>query len=71
MVTFVKSRAENIFRRQIIRRTWGSVPYINGGQFSTLFVIGRSHNKTIQAFVAEEYEKNKDMILIDEPDDYL
>ena len=71
MVTFVKSRAENLFQRQIIRRTWGSVSYINGGQFSTLFVVGRSHNKTIQALVAEEFERNKDMILIDEPDDYL
>ena len=71
MVTFVKSRAGNIFLRHMIRRTWGSLLYVNGGQFSTIFIVGRTKNATIHALVEEEYERNRDLMLIDETDDYL
>jgi len=71
MVTFVKSRAGNVFLRQMIRRTWGSLLYVNGGHFSTIFIVGKTNNETVQALVDEEYERNRDLLLITEPDDYL
>ncbi|CAK8693038.1 beta-1,3-galactosyltransferase 5-like [Clavelina lepadiformis] len=66
---FVKSAAGNTARREWIRRTWGSIKYLEGIRFDTVFVVGRPEGVT-KALVEEEYERNHDMLLLDEPDNY-
>ena len=70
MVIFVKSACSNSFKREMIRRTWGSVQYVDGGQLSTVFILGRV-DKQNENLVNEEYERFGDMLFIDESDDYL
>ena len=70
MFTFVKSAANYWKRREMIRRTWGSVKFIDEAQFTTIFVIGKSQ-ETTQALVDEESDRFGDIIQINSSDDYL
>ena len=69
MYIFVKSKAENIERRKNIRRTWGSVFYINGGELATIFVIGKPNN-IAQKKIDEEFQRYGDVLQIGEDDGY-
>ena len=69
MYTFIKSHAGNTVRRQNIRRTWGSVVYMNGGELTNIFVIGRA-NSVAQALLDEEQKRFGDILQIDEDDGY-
>lgn len=69
MVTFVKSHARNFVRRQNIRRTWGSVIYMDKAKFRTFFVIG-SANGVTQALVDEESKRFGDILQMEEDDGY-
>ena len=69
MYTFVKSKTENVKRRQFIRQTWGSVFYMDGSEISTIFVVGRANN-VIQNLIDEEYERFGDILQIDKDDGY-
>ena len=69
MITFVKSTAFNSDRRDIIRRTWGSVKCLDGAQFHTIFVIGKSPEAT-QVSIIQESKKYGDILQIDVSDKY-
>ena len=70
MYTFVKSAANNFKRRETIRRTWGSVKFIDGAQFTTIFLIGKAKG-TVQSLVDEENKRFRDIMQINSSDDYL
>jgi len=69
MFIFIKSAAENSLRRMNIRRTWGAIKYIEGGLFSTLFIVGRA-NGSSQAMIEEESTRFNDILQVNESDDY-
>ena len=69
MYTFVKSKAEHVNRREIIRMSWGGVFYMNEGKFKTVFVIGKA-NETTQLLVEKEIQRFGDILQIDEDDGY-
>jgi len=69
MVSFIKSAAGNSWRRELLRRTWGSVMYVERGRFITVFVVG--HAKGIGArILEEEHQRYGDILQYDGPDDY-
>ena len=70
MVTFVKSAAEHHQRRQLIRETWGSVVYLNGWSFKTLYLVGKAADGSTNAALAEEHSRFNDILQYDGPDGY-
>ncbi|CAK8687520.1 unnamed protein product [Clavelina lepadiformis] len=69
MVTFVKSAAGNIDRRNLLRRTWASLGKIVQNNFYTVFIIGKPADKR-QDNIREEVLKYRDMLQISNPEDY-
>ena len=69
MIFVVKSAADNFEAREILRRTWAGVSYLEGFQFASIFVIGKINNK-IQALVDEEYARYGDILQVNTTDEY-
>ena len=71
MVTFIKSKIDYNRRREILRRTWGSVNYLNGAKFENVFLMGNTKNKHLKALLDEEEARYDDLLQYDGPDDYV
>ena len=71
MFIFVKSAAKNIVKRANIRSTWGAVKYVDGGQFSTIFVIGKTKDVEKQHLIDLESQKYADIMQADVTENYL
>jgi len=69
MVSFIKSAAGNFWRRELLRRTWGSVTYVERGRFITVFVVGHTEGITAR-ILEEERQRYGDILQYDGPDDY-
>ncbi|CAK8687556.1 unnamed protein product [Clavelina lepadiformis] len=69
MVTFVKSTAGNIDRRNLLRRTWASLGKIDRSNFYTVFIIGKPADK-LQENIRAEFRKYRDILQINNPEDY-
>jgi len=69
MVHFIKTAAGNFLRREFLRRTWGSVRFVAGGRFATVFVVGNSEGN-VQRILRDEHERYNDILQYDGPDDY-
>ncbi|XP_076816770.1 uncharacterized protein LOC143462470 [Clavelina lepadiformis] len=54
MIIFIKSAASYERRREWIRKAWGSIGYLDGATFQTVFVIGQAQEST-QALLDEEH----------------
>ena len=52
-----------------IRRTWGAIKYVEGGLFSTTFIVGTTAGK-VQALLDEESARFNDIMRVNESDDY-
>ncbi|XP_076816315.1 beta-1,3-galactosyltransferase brn-like [Clavelina lepadiformis] len=70
MIIFIKSAASYGRRREWIRKTWGSIGYLDGATFQTVFVIGQA-KATTQALLDEEYSRYGDILQVDASDAYL
>ena len=70
MFIFVKSAVNHFRRRSNIRNTWGSLKFLDGGQFSTIFIIGKTDDVYKQALVNEEIARFSDILQMDISDDY-
>ena len=70
MVIFVKSAVRRGMAREILRRTWAKVSYIDGFQFSVIFVLGRAADKASQALVDEEFARYGDILQLNISDGY-
>ncbi|XP_076823296.1 beta-1,3-galactosyltransferase 5-like [Clavelina lepadiformis] len=70
MVTFIKSKADYIRRREFLRKTWTSLSYVNGARFETVFLIGKTQDPYVTALLDEEEERYGDILQFDGPDDY-
>ena len=71
MFIFVKSAVANTVKRANIRSTWGAVKYVDGGQFSTIFVIGKTKDVKKQHLIDLESQKYADIMQVNVTDDYL
>ncbi|CAK8695832.1 unnamed protein product [Clavelina lepadiformis] len=69
MITFVKSAAGNIDRRNLLRRTWASLGKIDRSNFYTVFIIGKPVDE-LQENILEESLKYRDILQISNPEDY-
>ena len=69
MIFVVKSAAGNFQAREILRRTWAGVSYLEGFQFASIYVIGKTTKKT-QALVDEEYARYGDILQVNMTDEY-
>ena len=69
MVFVVKSAIDRGLAREIIRRTWGSVSYLEGFKFTTVFVVGKTTPQK-QALIEEEFERYGDLLQLNIADQY-
>ena len=70
-MTFVKSKIDYFKRREFLRRSWGSVNYLNGAKFESVYLMGYSGNKYAKALLDEEQSRYDDLLQYDGPDDYV
>ena len=71
MVIVVKSAAENFMKRELLRRTWASLTYVNGVQFTIVFVIGKKEiNYQKQLLIDEEQSRYGDILQLNISDKY-
>ena len=69
MVFVVKSAIDHGIAREIIRRTWASVSYVEGFKFTTVFVVGMTTPQK-QALIEEEFERYGDLLQLNISDQY-
>ena len=69
MFVFIKTAAPNNLKRMNIRKTWGAIKHVDGGLFSTVFIVGKREGN-MQALLDEESARFNDIMQIDESDDY-
>lgn len=67
-VNAVKSAPGNSDRRNAIRQTWGSIKFLNGVRFETVFVIGQIDDNILQEKIRKEHEIFGDIAQTDIPD---
>ena len=70
MVTFIKSAAANLRRRELLRRTWTSVCSMNGWSLRAVYVIGRTWHAATNRLLEEEQRRYGDLLQYDGPDNY-
>ena len=71
MVIVVKSAAENFMKRELLRRTWASLTYVNGVQFTTVFVTGTKQvDNQKQLLIDEEQSRYGDILQLNISDKY-
>ena len=69
MVIFVKSATTHHDRRDLIRDTWGSLRHLDGGEFRTIFVVGKS-DQANEAYLEKESRLHNDILQINYADTY-
>uniref|UniRef100_H2YSG9 Hexosyltransferase n=1 Tax=Ciona savignyi TaxID=51511 RepID=H2YSG9_CIOSA len=70
MVIMVKSSANSFIRRDVLRRSWASLFYVEGGNVSVVFVVGKSVARKTERRLVEEQAKYGDILQFNGPDDY-
>ena len=70
MVFFVKSAVKHTEIREIVRKTWGSLSFVNGTQFATIFILGRTKKPEVQTLIDEEHARYGDILQLDTADEY-
>ena len=64
VLLLITSHAENVERRNIIRKTWGiDQANISFPRWRTHFLIGRSNNYSTEASLKREQELNNDLVI--------
>jgi len=69
MVVLIKSSAGRPAIRELLRRTWATLSYVNKAQFRSIFVIGKA-NKNQQLIIDEEAKRYGDILQLNVSDDY-
>jgi len=69
MLFVIKSAVKHGTAREIIRRTWASLSYVEGFQFTSIFVLGQANAKQ-QALIDEEFERYGDLLQLNMSDEY-
>ncbi|XP_078083678.1 beta-1,3-galactosyltransferase 9 [Mustelus asterias] len=62
LLAVVSSRAENLTRRELIRKTWANVSQVQGYGLLTLFAIGIPQTQATQEEINRENENHRDII---------
>ncbi|XP_067825532.1 uncharacterized protein [Heptranchias perlo] len=62
LLVVVSSNAENITRRDIIRRTWANMSEVQGYGLLTLFAIGIPQTQSTQEDINKEFANHRDII---------
>uniref|UniRef100_H2YYE7 Hexosyltransferase n=2 Tax=Ciona savignyi TaxID=51511 RepID=H2YYE7_CIOSA len=70
LVTFIKSKVDNFKRRELMRKTWPSINFLNGARFETVFLLGKTEDKVTIALLDEEHERYGDLLQFSGPDEY-
>ena len=64
MIVGVKSHSSNVDRRDLVRKTWGSVKLFKGVQLAVFFIVGLGENEAKSRKLAEEAESQGDLLQI-------
>ena len=70
LVTLVHSSPKNFLKREIIRKTWGSLKTVNGYQVITVFILGLVNDSTVDRHLHKEYITHKDLVFAKFVDSY-
>ncbi|XP_046358134.2 beta-1,3-galactosyltransferase 5-like [Haliotis rufescens] len=54
ILIFVHSGCDHFAKRQLVRKTWGSVKTVRGLSFRTVFMLGETSNQTLQKVLETE-----------------
>lgn len=71
LIIIVKSAAENVYRRDIIRRTWGYEHRFSDVEIRCVFLLGVSEDEKINSISKNESSKFNDIVQIDFIDAYF
>ena len=69
MFMLIKSSAGRPAIRELLRRTWATLSYVNRAQFRSIFVIGKA-NRNQQLIIDEEAKRYGDILQLNVSDDY-
>ena len=70
LVTLVHSSPKNFLKREIIRKTWGSLKTVNGYHVITVFILGLVNDSTVDRLIHKEYVTHKDLVFAKFVDSY-
>lgn len=71
MLFVVKTAPVHTNRREVIRRTWGSVKVIDGRMYNTIFVVGNvGSNSQMQKSLEKEHAVYGDLLQTDATEGY-
>ncbi|XP_046573975.1 beta-1,3-galactosyltransferase 5-like [Haliotis rubra] len=62
ILIFVHSGCENLAKRQVVRKTWGSVKTVKGLSFRTVFMLGETRIQTLQKALESESLLHGDIV---------
>ncbi|XP_067868004.1 beta-1,3-galactosyltransferase 9 [Heterodontus francisci] len=62
LLAVISSNAENITRREVIRKTWANISQVKGYNLLTLFAIGIPQMQAIQEDINKEFAHHRDII---------
>ena len=69
MVVLIKSSAGRPAIRELLRRTWAALSYVDRAQIASIFVIGIANRKQ-QLIIDEEVKRYGDILQLNVSDDY-
>ncbi|XP_033098039.1 beta-1,3-galactosyltransferase 1-like isoform X2 [Anneissia japonica] len=70
LVVFISTIHKNFDQRKAIRETWGSLKEVGGKKITTVFLLAKTSDKSLQKMVEEEDKQYKDLIMEDFQDTY-
>ncbi len=62
LVALVHSSPKNFIKRDVIRKTWGSIKEVNGYKVILVFILGLVNDTRIQLQLEKEYRINRDLV---------
>ena len=70
LVTVVHSSPKNFLKREVIRKTWGSLKTVNGFNVITVFIVGLVNDSTVDRLLHKEYLTHRDLVFAKFVDSY-
>jgi len=62
LLILISTNVNRTYARETIRRTWGNDPSLFKPRWKTIFLVGRSHNRTAMAHMLAESERFGDIV---------
>ena len=70
LVALVHSSPKNFLKRDVIRKTWGSLKTVNGYKVIVVFILGLVNDSTVDRLLHNEYQTHRDLVSANFVDSY-